>query len=117
MNARFHSFITSVLAAFALLAASSPANAATIQLRAWLNGAQEVPAVTTSATGIAIVTYDTVSGAFSWNVSYTPLTSAINGAHFHGPTPAGVDAGITVHMSAGPSPIVGATTINGTQAA
>src|ERR687896_1206821 len=110
MTAQFHSFVTSLLVPAVLgFAASGTANAATIQLRAWLNGAQEVPPVATSATGMATVTYNTVSGELSWNVSYTPLTSPINGAHFHGPTPAGVDAGITVHMSAGPSPIIGST--------
>ena len=118
MTAQFHSFVKNLLVPAVLaLAASGTASAATIQLRAWLNGAQEVPAVATSATGLAIVTYDTVSGELTWNVSYTPLTSPINGAHFHGPTSAGFDANITVGMTAGPSPIIGSATINATQAA
>ena len=50
MNARFHSFIRGVLVGAAVIGGSSLANAATIQLRAWLNGAQEVPPVATSAT-------------------------------------------------------------------
>jgi hypothetical protein len=93
------------------------ANAATIQLRAWLNGAQEVAPVATAATGLAIVTYDTVSGQLNWDVSYSGLSSAISGAHFHGPTPAGFDAVITVPMAHGPSPIAGSATIDPTQAA
>src|SRR5688572_911930 len=116
MAARFHFLIKSFLI-FAVAAFAVSTNAATIHLRAWLNGAQEVPPVATSATGLAIVTYDTVSGELTWNVSYTPLTSPINGAHFHGPTSAGFDANITVGMTAGPSPIVGSATINATQAA
>jgi len=118
MTAQVHSFVKSLLVPAVLaLAVSGTANAATIQLRAWLSGAQEVPAVATSATGVAIVTYNTVSGELTWNVSYTPLTSPINGAHFHGPTPAGVDANITVPMLHGPSPIAGSATINAAQAA
>ena len=105
-----------VLAAALAFSAMASANAATIQLRAWLNGAQEVPPVATAATGSATVTYDTVTRQLSWNVSYDGLSSAINDAHFHGPTPAGFDAGITVGMTAGPSPIIGSATINATQA-
>src|SRR5437879_3484049 len=105
-----------VLAAALAFSAIASANAATIQLRAWLNGAQEVPPVATAATGLAAVTYDTVTRQLSWNVSYGGLSSAINDAHFHGPTPAGFDAGITVGMTAGPSPIIGSATINATQA-
>ena len=105
-----------VLAVALAFSAMASANAATIQLRAWLNGAQEVPPVATAATGLAAVTYDTVTRQLSWNVSYGGLSSAINDAHFHGPTPAGFDAGITVGMTAGPSPIIGSATINATQA-
>ncbi len=105
-----------VLAAALAFSAMASANAATIQLRAWLDGAQEVPPVATAATGLATVTYDTVTGQLSWNVSYGSLSSAINDAHFDGPTPAGFDAGITVQMTAGPSPIIGSATISPTQA-
>src|SRR5438309_1429274 len=105
-----------VLGVALAFSAIASANAATIQLRAWLNGAQEVPPVATAATGSATVTYDTVTRQLSWNVSYGSLSSAISDAHFHGPTPAGFDAGITVQMTAGPSPIIGSATISPTQA-
>jgi hypothetical protein len=109
--------IIRVLAGALAFSAMAPAGAATIQLRAWLNGAQEVPPVATAATGLAVVTYDTMTGQLNWNVSYSGLSSAINGAHFHGPTPAGFDAGITVGMTTGPSPIIGLATINAAEAA
>jgi hypothetical protein len=115
MTVQFRSFVTSLLVAAVL--ASGTASAATIQLRAWLSGQQEVPPAATSATGLATVTYDTATGQLSWNVAYSGLSSAINGAHFHGPTPAGFDANVTLTMSHGPSPIVGSATINATQAA
>ena len=57
MTAQFHSFVKGLLAAAVLaIGASGTANAATIQLTAWLNGAQELPQVATSATGSATVT-------------------------------------------------------------
>jgi hypothetical protein len=65
---------------------------------------------------MATVTYDTVTGELTWNVTYSSLSSPINGAHFHGPTPAGFDAPITVTMAAGPSPIVGSATLSPTHA-
>jgi len=118
MTAQVHSFVKSLLVPAVLaVVASSTANAATIQLRAWLSGAQEVPQVATAAAGSATVTYDTVTGQLTWNVTYSGLSSAINGAHFHGPTPAGVDAPIIVLMTPGPSPIVGSATISPTHAA
>jgi len=118
MTAQFHSFVKGLLAAAVLaIGASGTANAATIQLTAWLNGAQELPQVATSATGSATVTYDTVTGQLTWNVTYSGLSSPINGAHFHGPTPAGFDANVTVPMSHGASPIMGSAAINATQAA
>src|SRR5687767_20294 len=116
MTAHFRSVVR-ILLVVALLVLGTSANAAVIQLRAWLNDTQEVPPTGTGHTGLALVTYDTVAGQLTWNVSYTGLSSPINGAHFHGPTAAGVDAGITVPMAHGPSPIVGSATINATQAA
>lgn len=62
------------------LLASPAANSATIQLRASLNGAQEVPANVTPATGTGVVTFDTVTRELTWAVSYSNLQSPINGA-------------------------------------
>ncbi|PYU87237.1 MAG: hypothetical protein DMG51_02930 [Acidobacteria bacterium] len=74
-----------VLAAALAFSAMASANAATIQLRAWLNGAQEVPPVATAATGSATVTYDTVTRQLSWNVNHRPLIGweALNASHSH----------------------------------
>ena len=58
-----------VLAAALAFSAMASANAATIQLRAWLNGAQEVPPVAIAATGSAALTYDTVTMRLTWNAS------------------------------------------------
>src|SRR5689334_15506005 len=90
MTPRFHSLVKSLLvAALLALAASGTAGAATLQLRAWLNGAQVPLAV--GGTGLAIVTFDTDTKVLTWNVSYQGLSSACTDADFHGPAPAGVN--------------------------
>src|SRR5437868_6764190 len=74
---QFRSLVRSLFVWAVLAIAGSPTgNASTIQLRASLNGAKEAPPVATAATGMAIVTYDTVSGQLSWNVAYSGLSSS-----------------------------------------
>jgi len=50
---------------------------------ALLEGAQEVPAVTTTATGTGVGTYDDVSNLLTWDIDYTGLLSNLRMAHFH----------------------------------
>jgi len=64
-----------------------------------LDGLQEVPPVATPATGTGMVTLVDQSGApddwaLSWNVTYQNLIGTANNAHFHGPAPVGVPAGV-----------------------
>ena len=95
-----------------LLCLSAVSFAATIPMRASLNGAQEVPPnLGTPATGTAVLTFDTVSRLLSWSISYSGLQSPISDAHFHGPTPAGVDAGVQISIGPGASPLVGSATL------
>jgi hypothetical protein len=56
------------------------------------DGAQEVPAVTTSATGSLSGSYDTVSKQLIYAISWTGLSGDVQVAHFHGPALAGEDA-------------------------
>jgi hypothetical protein len=53
------------------------------QLRATLNGANERPAVTTAATGSAVITL--VGNQLTYQVTYSGLSGAATAAHFHGP--------------------------------
>jgi len=100
-----------------LLCLSAVSFAATIPMRASLNGAQEVPPnLGTPATGTAVLTFDTVSRLLSWSISYSGLQSPISDAHFHGPTPAGVDAGVQISIGPGASPLVGSATLTPQQA-
>ena len=99
-----------------LLGATSLANAATFNLIANIDGIQSGTGST--ATGSATMTYDDISGLFSWNIAWTPLLGNITVAHFHGPAPAGSNAGVQVDwlsISGATSPSIGSTVINSAQ--
>ena len=53
------------------------------------SGAQEVPAVTTSATGSLTGSYDTVSKQLIYSIGWNGLSGDATVAHFHGPALAG----------------------------
>jgi hypothetical protein len=53
------------------------------------SGDQEVPAVSTSATGTLSGSYDTTSKSLIYSVSWTGLSGDATMAHFHGPAVAG----------------------------
>jgi hypothetical protein len=53
------------------------------------SGAQEVPAVTTTASGTLTGSYDTVSKSLIYSISWTGLSGDATMAHFHGPALAG----------------------------
>ncbi len=56
------------------------------------SGMQEVPSVTTSATGNLAGTYDTVSKKLIYSISWNGLSGDATMAHFHGPALAGDNA-------------------------
>lgn len=53
------------------------------------SGAQEVPAVTTTASGTLSGSYDTVSKSLIYSIAWTGLSGDATMAHFHGPALAG----------------------------
>lgn len=63
---------------------------------ATLSGAQEVPAVTTNATGTVTGTYDAGTKSLTYNVSWSGLSGTATAAHFHGPAAAGSNASVVV---------------------
>jgi hypothetical protein len=116
MTAQFRSSFKKFLLFTALsFGATAGANAATIHLRAWLNGAQ-VP-LPVGGTGVGTVTFDTVTKVLSWNVPYQNLTGPCTVAHFHGPASAGVDNSPTVPMPCSASPLVGNAMLDAAQEA
>ncbi len=107
---------TIVLAAGLLTAGIwTSAHAEMATYKATLNGASEVPPVTSSATGSATVNVDTASKKVSWSVTYSGLTAAA--AHIHCGAAAGANAGVAVPLTVGPSPISGSGTMTDAQLA
>lgn len=74
----------------------SPALAETVKFSAALDGAQEVPPVTTEATGTADITFDTETRQLDWTLEYSGLSGEATGAHFHGPAAEGENADVAV---------------------
>jgi CHRD domain len=93
------------------------AHAETITLKADLKGANEVPPNASPASGKAEATFDTNTRLLSWTLTFTDLTGPAVGAHFHGPSEPGKNAGIVLPFKAGESPIHGTATITENQAA
>ena len=92
------------------------AHAETITLSAELKGANEVPPNTSPASGKAEATLDTATRNLSWTVTYADLTGPALGAHFHGPSEPGKNAGIALPFKTVQSPIQGTATITESQA-
>lgn len=95
-----------ILAALALTAGHAAAQ--TVVLTSVINGAQEVPAVNTPATGTATMTIDLATRAFSLNISFGTLVAPLTVAHFHR-APAGVNGPVVfnLHTSTnGPTPFI-----------
>lgn len=108
-----------LLAAVGLLV-SVGAQAAIVNWIATLDGAQEVPANGSPATGSAFGTLDDVTGLLSWNISWGGLSGPATAMHFHGPAPAGANVGVQVNIGAISgltSPSIGSTNIGALQMA
>ena len=111
---------TLLIAGIALLvgvAGGTPAQAEKITLKADLKGSNEVPPNTSPASGKAEATLDTATKELSWKVTYADLTGPAMGAHFHGPSEAGKNAGIALPFKTVQSPIEGTATLTDNQVA
>ena len=108
-----------VLATFALGAAVAYAGPAFAdKMKATLDGAAEVPPVTTAGKGTADVDFDPATKKLSWKVTYSGLSGPATAGHFHGPAEAGKNAGVAVAIpNAGSSPAEGSATLTDAQAA
>jgi hypothetical protein len=81
-----------------------------------IDGSQVVPPVSTPATGTGMVTLDTVGNTIDWNITFQGLLGTETAAHFHGPAPAGSNAGVQVPLPLG-SPKIGQSAITDAQEA
>ena len=91
-------YTLSALAAAAVVAAvaGSPALAQTVNLKADLTGASEVPPVNTSGKGSLTATYDPAAKRLTWRGTVSGLSGDATAAHFHGPAEPGKNAGVLV---------------------
>ena len=77
-----------------------------VDLVATLNGAQEVPAVGTPASGVGLFQIDTVNDRLSYHIVYAGLVGAETAAHIHGLAMHTGNAGVLTPLPAG-SPKIG----------
>jgi hypothetical protein len=88
-----------VFGGLALAGTLSLAQAAPVSFDVPLTGAQQVPPVQTPGSGSASLTYDASTRVVTWNITFSGLSSQATMAHFHGPAPAGKNAGVKVWLS------------------
>ncbi len=72
-----------------------------------MSGSQEVPAVTTNASGTIRVTYSQRSKILSYIVTFIGLSGNPTGAHIHGLAERGVNAGVLQSFSGFPAATIG----------
>ncbi len=70
-----------------------------VTFKATLNGASEVPANASTATGLFTATLDTSTNVFTYETTFSGLTSNVNNGHIHGPAAAGVNSGTTINFN------------------
>jgi hypothetical protein len=109
------------LSVAALLAGGTAAFASQIHFTAELSGGSEAPPNQSPARGHVDATLDTDTNTLKWRVTYSGLTAAPIGAHFHGPIAysgltAEENAPIQVGTSGGlGSPFSGTSVLDATQ--
>jgi hypothetical protein len=93
------------------------ASAEMIAFKAQLSAADEVPPNNSTASGEAEATLDTATKTLQWTVTYSGLSGPAIGAHFHGPSEPGKNAGIVIPFPVASSPIKGSTVLSDAQVA
>ena len=86
-----------------------------VTFKATMNGAGEVPANATTGAGTFTATLDTSTNIFTYDVTFTGLTSNTAAGHIHGPAAATASSGTTINFVslAGATFSVGATSGTG----
>lgn len=115
---RTQRLIGSAVISAALLAFGALAHAETIKLHAHLLAASEVPPKGGAGAGELDATLDTATNQLVYTVTYSGLSGDATMAHFHGPAPVGVNAGVIVPVKGSvASPIRGEATLTPEQSA
>jgi hypothetical protein len=63
------------------------------------SGSQEVPAVTTTGSGTLTGEYDGDDNKMEININWQGLSGTVTGAHIHGPSTTGVNAGVLIPLT------------------
>ncbi|RXH28997.1 CHRD domain-containing protein [Bradyrhizobium nanningense] len=100
-----------------LIVTAAPSRAEVVKLQADLKGGNEVPPNNSSGSGKAEAAFDTQTKVLTYTVTYADLTGPAMGAHFHGPSEAGKNAGIALPFKTVQSPIQGSAALTDSQAA
>lgn len=93
------------------------ATAEAIKLGAELKGSNEVPPNASAGSGKAEAVFNTDTRVLTYTVTYADLSGPALGAHFHGPSEPGKNAGIVLPFKSVQSPIRGTATLTEAQAA
>jgi hypothetical protein len=104
--------VTMTLAACGSMMASN-----TVTFGATLTGAAESPPVATQGNGTLTATLNKDTSELTWKIAYSGLTGPATAAHFHGPAPAGTNAGVALGFASSASPIEGKATLTAAQVA
>ncbi|MFO0606799.1 MAG: CHRD domain-containing protein [Polyangiales bacterium] len=84
---------------------------------AQLTGAQEVPPVTTPASGALAVIVNPAGTVATYDGAFTGVGTTVSAAHLHGPTAAGSNAGVLYPLTVMGSSLVGTQTLTATDLA
>lgn len=112
-------FTLAFVACVAIVAACGSSDTATqpvskiVTFKATMNAAAEVQAnpVVSNGTGTFTATLDTSTNVFTYDVTYSGLTSNVTLGHIHGPATTAVSSGTTINFAtlAGATFVTGAT--------
>jgi CHRD domain-containing protein/Big-like domain-containing protein len=86
-------------------------NSKIVTFKATMSGANEVPANATTGSGSFTATLDTTTNQFTYDITFSGLSSNVTLGHIHGPAAVGVNAGTTINFAtlAGGTFTLGAT--------
>ncbi|MDQ0569877.1 hypothetical protein QFZ42_001711 [Variovorax paradoxus] len=82
-----------------------------------MNAASEVPPNMTRGSGLAEAWLNRDTNVLKYKITYNGLSGPATAAHFHGPAPAGANAGVVLPFARAESPIEGQATLTPAQAA
>jgi len=112
-----HKTTLAALGFAATVLAWGSSQAATEIFKGTLSNGAEVPPVTGTGSGTAVVNFDTATKQITYTVTYSGLSGSAKAAHIHCGAAAGANAGVAVPFKSTASPITGSATLTDAQIA